>query len=53
MLQTIVIDARAHMLGRLASVVAKQILSGYQIVSERSAATKALLLRLYTYSMLI
>ena len=31
--QTIVIDARAHMLGRLASVVAKQILSGYQIVS--------------------
>ncbi len=30
--QTIVIDARAHMLGRLASVVAKQILSGYQIV---------------------
>jgi large subunit ribosomal protein L13Ae len=33
MLQTIVIDARAHMLGRLASVVAKQILSGYQIVS--------------------
>jgi hypothetical protein len=32
-LQTIVIDARAHMLGRLASVVAKQILSGHQIVS--------------------
>lgn len=36
MLQTIVIDARAHMLGRLASVVAKQILSGYQIVSTYS-----------------
>jgi hypothetical protein len=31
--QTIVIDARAHMLGRLASVVAKQLLNGYQIVS--------------------
>jgi len=33
--KTIVIDARAHMLGRLASVVAKQILSGYQIVVVR------------------
>ncbi|KAF6259019.1 ribosomal protein L13a component of cytosolic 80S ribosome and 60S large subunit [Scenedesmus sp. NREL 46B-D3] len=33
--KTIVIDARAHMLGRLASVVAKQILSGYQIVIVR------------------
>ena len=30
--QTIVIDSRAHMLGRLASVVAKQILSGHHIV---------------------
>jgi large subunit ribosomal protein L13Ae len=33
--QTIVIDARALLLGRLASVVAKQILSGYQIVIVR------------------
>jgi hypothetical protein len=31
--QTIVIDARAHMLGRLASIVAKQVLAGHQIVS--------------------
>lgn len=31
--QTVVIDARAHMLGRLASIVAKQILSGYHVVS--------------------
>jgi hypothetical protein len=29
---TQVIDARAHMLGRLASIVAKQILAGHQIV---------------------
>ena len=31
--QAVVIDARGHMLGRLASVVAKQILSGQHIVS--------------------
>jgi hypothetical protein len=31
--QAVVIDARAHMLGRLASVVAKQILAGQHIVS--------------------
>lgn len=31
-LQTVVIDSRAHMLGRLASVVAKQLLSGQHIV---------------------
>ena len=31
-MQTIVVDARAHMLGRLASVVAKQLLSGQHIV---------------------
>ena len=31
--QTVVVDARAHMLGRLSSVVAKQLLSGQQIVS--------------------
>jgi len=29
----VVIDARAHMLGRLASIVAKQILLGYHVVS--------------------
>lgn len=34
--QTVVIDARAHMLGRLASIVAKQILSGYKVVSAPS-----------------
>jgi hypothetical protein len=39
-LQTIVIDARGHMLGRLASVVAKQILSGYQIVSAHDSAQR-------------
>ena len=32
-LQTVVIDARTHMLGRLASVVAKQLLNGQHIVS--------------------
>lgn len=31
-MQTVVIDARAHMLGRLASIVAKQILSGHHVV---------------------
>ncbi|KIY96173.1 60S ribosomal protein L13a-1 [Monoraphidium neglectum] len=31
-----VIDARAHMLGRLASIVAKQILAGHQIVVVRA-----------------
>jgi hypothetical protein len=31
--QTVVIDARTHMLGRLASVVAKQLLNGQHIVS--------------------
>lgn len=33
MVKTVVIDARAHMLGRLASVVAKQILGGMHVVS--------------------
>lgn len=32
-MQAVVIDARAHMLGRLASIVAKQILSGHHVVS--------------------
>ena len=32
-MQTVVVDARTHMLGRLSSVVAKQLLSGQQIVS--------------------
>lgn len=35
MTKTIVIDARAHMLGRLASIVAKQLLTGQQIVVVR------------------
>ena len=32
-LQTVVIDAHGHMLGRLTSIIAKQLLSGQQIVS--------------------
>jgi large subunit ribosomal protein L13Ae len=35
MVKTVVVDARAHMLGRLASIVAKQILSGHHIVMTR------------------
>ena len=31
--QTVVVDARAHMLGRLASIVAKQLLNGQHVVS--------------------
>ena len=34
-MQTVVIDARAHMLGRLASIVAKEALSGKHVVSYR------------------
>ncbi len=34
--QTVVIDARGHMLGRLASIVAKQALNGQHIVSPSS-----------------
>ena len=33
LMQTIVVDARAHMLGRLASILAKQLLAGQQVVS--------------------
>ena len=33
-LQTVVVDARAHMLGRLASIVAKQLLNGQHVVSQ-------------------
>lgn len=33
LLQTVVVDCRGHMLGRLASVIAKQILSGQHVVS--------------------
>ena len=31
--QTVVVDARGHMLGRLASIVAKQLLNGQHVVS--------------------
>ncbi len=31
-MQTVVIDAHGHMLGRLASIAAKQLLSGQQLV---------------------
>ena len=36
--QTVVIDARTHMLGRLASVVAKQLLNGQHIVSQHGSS---------------
>ena len=36
LIQTIVVDARAHMLGRLASILAKQLLGGQQVVSPTS-----------------
>lgn len=35
MLQTVVVDCRGHMLGRLASILAKQILSGHHVVCVR------------------
>ncbi len=35
-LQPVVIDCRGHMLGRLASIVAKQLLSGQYVVSPAS-----------------
>ena len=34
-LQVVVIDGRGHMLGRLASIVAKQLLQGQHVVSPR------------------
>lgn len=34
-MQEVVVDARAHMLGRLASVVAKQALAGNYVVRFR------------------
>ena len=39
--QTIVIDCRAHMLGRLASIVAKELLSGQHIVRATGTAASA------------
>ena len=33
--KVVVVDARAHLLGRLASVVAKQMLSGQKVVIVR------------------
>ena len=35
--QTVVIDARGHMLGRLASILAKQMLNGQQVVCVNSS----------------
>lgn len=50
-MQTVVIDARGHMLGRLASILAKQMLNGQQVVramqqsnSNTTAPTSQLLL---------
>jgi ribosomal protein L13 len=37
-MQAVVIDARGHMLGRLASIIAKQALSGHQVVSAIAAS---------------
>ena len=34
--QAVVIDCRAHMLGRLASIIAKELLSGQHIVRAAS-----------------
>jgi large subunit ribosomal protein L13Ae len=34
-MQTVVVDCRGHMLGRLASILAKQILSGHHVVCVR------------------
>lgn len=36
MAKTVVVDARGHLLGRLASIVAKQVLSGHHIVVVRA-----------------
>ena len=38
LVQTVVVDARAHMLGRLASIVAKQLLNGQHVVSKQTLA---------------
>ena len=41
MLQTVVVDARGHMLGRLASIVAKQLLNGQHVVRLHSSGPAA------------
>lgn len=38
--QVVVIDARSHLLGRLAAVVAKQLLWGYEVVSESNTTNE-------------
>lgn len=40
--QTVIIDGRAHMMGRLASIVAKQVLAGHHLVSGAAPACPAL-----------
>jgi hypothetical protein len=42
MLQTVVVDCRGHMLGRLASILAKQLLSGQSVVSTAEQWTTGL-----------
>jgi len=37
-MQTVVIDARGHMLGRLASILGKQMLNGQQVVRASTTA---------------
>ena len=41
MSQTVVVDARGHMLGRLASIVAKQLLNGQHVVRLRMRLQRA------------
>ena len=38
--QVVVIDGRGHLLGRLASIVAKQLLQGQHVVSEHNKTTR-------------
>lgn len=42
LMQTIVIDAHGHMLGRLASIAAKQLLGGQQLVESLLSLLKRL-----------
>jgi len=41
--QVVVIDGRGHLLGRLASIVAKQLLQGQHVVSEHNQTTRRII----------
>ena len=45
--QVVVIDGRGHLLGRLASIVAKQLLQGQHVVSERIETIRWIIYRLF------